>query len=97
MASVRDFALALEIRVKEEEVEEKEATREPVRRACADGSSSYYEATHDCAGYVYCPTGVPGQSYPCGDGMLYDQARAAVQLVCPDKLRRVPGGGGGGG
>ena len=74
MASVRDFALALEIRVKEEEVEEKEATREPVRRACADGSSSYYEATHDCAGYVYCTPGVPGQPYPCGDGMLYDQA-----------------------
>ena len=46
----------------------------PVRRACADTLSSYYEATHDCTGYVYCTTGVSVEPYPCGDGILYDQA-----------------------
>lgn len=54
-------------------VAEKEASRN-VREACADASYSYYEATEDCTGYVYCILGQPDEPYYCGDGMLYDQA-----------------------
>mmetsp|Transcript_14646 Transcript_14646/g.26478 ORF Transcript_14646/g.26478 Transcript_14646/m.26478 type:complete len:328 (-) Transcript_14646:885-1868(-) len=45
-----------------------------VYKACADETSNYYEATEDCTGYVYCRMGIPDGPYPCGDGVLYDQA-----------------------
>ena len=40
---------------------------------CKDTSYSYYEATEDCTGYVYCMTGgaIDGP-YDCGKNMLYD-------------------------
>jgi len=50
---------------------EEEAPEEFVQ--CADDSYSYYEATEDCTGYVYCMAGgsVDGP-YDCGKGQLYD-------------------------
>ena len=46
---------------------------EPAFVQCADTSYSYYEATEDCTGYVYCVTGgsIDGP-YDCGTDMLYD-------------------------
>ena len=42
-------------------------------KQCADSSYSYYEATEDCTGYVYCMSGgsIDGP-YECGTGQLYD-------------------------
>jgi len=41
---------------------------------CIDDTTSYYEATPDCKGYIYCVMGVPSADTPiyCGDDMLYD-------------------------
>jgi len=43
------------------------------QKPCADASGSYYEANSDCTGYIWCISGVPGDEYLCGDGMLYDK------------------------
>ena len=45
-------------------------------RLCADKTSSYYEATEDCSGYVYCMMGTPDKPYYCGSGQLYDEVRS---------------------
>ena len=51
----------------------REAEETPIYKSCADDSYSYYEATEDCTGYIYCMMGTPDKPYYCGDGMLYNE------------------------
>ena len=49
------------------------ADEAPPGDSCVDPYNSYYEATADCTGYVYCTLGSVTESFSCGEGMLYDE------------------------
>jgi hypothetical protein len=61
---------------------------------CADTSYSYYEATQDCTGYVYCMVGgdIDGP-YDCGVDMLYDTD--TQRCMWADQVTSCSGSGGG--
>jgi hypothetical protein len=61
---------------------------------CADTSYSYYEATQDCTGYVYCMAGgdIDGP-YDCGVDMLYDTD--TQRCMWADQVTSCSGSGGG--
>lgn len=63
---------------------------------CSDTSYSYYEATQDCTGYVYCMAGgdIDGP-YDCGVDMLYDTD--TQRCMWADQVTSCSGGSGGGG
>ena len=49
----------------------REAEETPIYKSCADDSYSYYEATEDCNGYIYCIMGTPNKRHYCRDVMMY--------------------------
>ena len=83
-----------EVRINPKMVEQ--TTELPPFVQCADTSYSYYEATQDCTGYVYCMAGgdIDGP-YDCGVDMLYDTD--TQRCMWADQVTSCSGGGNGGG
>lgn len=71
--NITDVIAADSLNVADDNFAELENEAPDSQKLCADATSSYYEANSDCTGYIWCISGVPGEEYLCGDGMLYDK------------------------